>query len=230
MPNRTRQACRSMVSACLLLTVFVAAGCAEPGFVAHVLTGEPKVPATFELAPRPTLVIVDDPQNALGDPNYPSVVAANVTHHLKQNEVLNAMQVVSQDRLSALASQMGDRYPTTPIDRIGQRLNAEQVIYIYIQTVKLQVAGAYYHPVAGVEVKVIDVAEGKRLFPAAGEYDDPHSTPPGQFMSIEMKKQTVDTNRRHAGSMLARKLAERVGLEVAQLFYEHLPIDDGPGA
>ncbi len=226
----TRQVGRDVLCACVFVAMLFSAGCEGPGFIAHVLAGEPKVPATFILTPRPTLVIVDDPHNALGDPNYPAVVAANVGHHLKKNEVLDATQIISQDRLSSLATQMGDRYPMSPIDRIGARLNAEQVIYVYIRTVKMQVAGAYHHPVAGIEVKVIDVAEGTRLFPKAGEYDDPQTTPPGQFMSIEMNRQTIDTSRRHAGSMLARELAERVGLEVAQLFYKHVPIDDGPGS
>lgn len=221
-----------------MLFALILTGCTEPGFVAHVLTGEPKVPAKYTLMPRPTLVIVDDPHNALGDPNYPAVVATNVGFHLHKNNALDASDkegqasphIISQDRLSELATRMGDRYPTTPIDRIGARLNAEQVIYVYVRSVKLQVAGAYYHPVAGVEVKVIDVAEGKRLFPKPGEYDDPQTTPPGHFMSVEMKRQTIDTNRRHAGSMLARSLAERIGQEVAQLFYKHVPIDDGPGS
>jgi len=228
-PTRCGRIANALVAACLLTALMLIAGCTEPGFLAHVLTGPAKVPAKFTLEPRPTLVVVDDPTNLLGDRNYPAVVAANVGFHLEKNEALDPTMIISQDRLSTLAAQLGDRYPTTPIDRIGARLKAEQVIYIYIRTVKLQVAGAYYHPVAGVEVKVIDVTDGKRLFPKAGQYDDPQTTPPGHMMSIEMKRQTIDPDRRHAPAMLARGLAERVGWEVAQLFYKHVPIDDQEG-
>ncbi len=230
MPNfRTAGRWAPSLIVCCVALLF--GGCTEPGFVAHVLTGPEKVKAvhTFE-TPRRTLVIVDDPKNALGDPNYPAVVGANVGFHLKKNEVLTAEQIVSQDHLATLAARMGDRYATTPIDQIGSRLNAEQVIYVLIRSVKMQVAGAYYHPVAVVEVKVIDAVNGSRLFPKPGEYNDPKTSPPGHTLSVELKRQTVDLNRRHTGSMLARTLAERVGLQVAQLFYEHVPPDDSPGS
>ncbi len=220
---------RCVTSVVLLIGVLFLTGCPGPGFVAHVLTGPPKVKARYTLAPRPTLVIVDDAQNALGDPNYPAVVGANVGFHLTQNQALEPTQIVSQDHLSSLAVQLGDRYLTTPIDRIGARLKAEQVIYVRVRSVKMQIAGAYYHPVATVEVKVIDAVQGTRLFPKAGGYIDPQTTPPGLTLSIELQRQTIDPNRRHASSMLARHLAERVGLEVAQVFYDHVPPEDSPG-
>ncbi len=220
---------RLTVLAALIFSALSAGGCAEPGFIAHVIAGPDHVKARYTLEPRPTLVIVDDPQNALGDPNFPAVVGANVGHNLIQNEVLDAGLVVSQDHLSSLAVQLGDRYPTTPIDRIGTRLKAQQVIYVRVISVKMQIAGAYYHPTAVVEVKVIDAQTGSRLFPKAGEYSDPETTPPGLTFPIEMKRQTLDENRRHARSMLARSLAERIGLEVAQIFYDHLPIDNSLG-
>ncbi len=212
--------------AALLLAVLSVAGCQEPGFLAHVIAGPDQVKALHTLELVPTLVIVDDPRNALGDPNYPAVVGANVGHHLKENQVLEAPLIVSQDHLSALAVRLGDRYPTTPIDRIGSRLHAEQVIHVLVRSVSMQVAGAYYHPTAMVEVKVIDAGTGARLFPKAGEYTDPQATPPGLNFSIELRHQTIDTNRRHAPSMLARSLAERIGLEVAQVFYDHVPPED----
>jgi len=210
-------------------SVLSAIGCAEPGFLAHVIAGPDQVKAQYTLAAVPTLVIVDDPREALSDPNFPAVVGANVGHHLVQNKVLEPAQVVSQDHLSALAVQLGDRYATTPIDRIVARLGAEQVIHVLVRSVSMQVAGAYYHPVAVVEVKVIDATTGARLFPGAGKYDDPQATPPGVTLSVELKRQTIDTDRRYAPSMLARRLSERIGLEVAQVFYDHVPPDDSPG-
>jgi hypothetical protein len=217
-------------SVVLLVAVLFLSGCPGPGFLAYVIHGPPEVKAQYMLAERATLVIVDDPYNALGDPNYPAIVGANVGYHLKENGALEPTQVVSQDRLSSLAAQLGDRYPTTPIDVIGARLKADQVIYIRVRSVKMQIAGAYYHPVAVVEVKVIDALDGVRLYPKAGEYTDPQTTPPGQTLSIELQRQTIDPNRRHAGSMLARSLAERIGLEVAQMFYDHVPPEDSPGS
>ncbi len=229
MGESVRKRVRSGWVAALVLAVLSLAGCQGPGFVSYVLTGPDKVKAAYTLELRPTLVIVDDPTNALGDRNFPAVIGANVGFNLKQNEVLTPELIVSQDRLSSLAVQMGDRYPAMPIDRIGTRLKAQQVIYVHVRSVRMQVAGAYYHPEAVVEVKVIDAQTGARLFPKAGEYQDPLTTPPGLTFAVEMKRQTLDENRRHAQSMLTRSLAERVGLEVAQVFYDHVPPDDSLG-
>jgi hypothetical protein len=215
--------------ALLMLAAMCLVGCPGPGFVSYVIHGPDQVKARYTLEQRPTLVIVDDPQNAMGDPNFPAVVAANVGYHLTKNQVLESGLIVSQDHLSSLANQMGDRYMTTPIDRIGARLKAQQVIHVRVRSVKMQVAGAFYHPTAAVEVKLIDAQAGTRLFPKAGEYSDPQMTPPGLTLPVEMKRQTIDDTRRHAPAMLARNLAERIGLEVAQVFYDHVPHDDSLG-
>lgn len=244
-PRCTRQPGFIARVALLTLAALTAAGCEGPGFLAYVITGPGKVKARYTLEHRPTLVIVDDPNRALGDPNYPTVVGANVGFQLKHNQALPESLVVSQDRLLSLAARMGDDYATTPIDRIGARLDADQVIYILVRSMNMQLAPGYYKPTAVVEVKVIDTPTGKRLFPKPGTYPNPQQTPPGhtppghtppghtppgQILSVEMKRQALDPGRRHAESMLARRLAERIGLEVAQLFYDHDRPDTSPGS
>jgi hypothetical protein len=216
-------------AAVLALAVLSAAGCKGPGFLAYVIAGPKKIPARYTLEPRPTLVIVDDPSRALGDPNYATVVGANVGFHLKQNQALPETMIVSQDKLSALASELGEDYASTPVDRIGARLGADQVVYVLVRSVTMQVAPGYFKPLAVVEVKVIDTPTGRRLFPDPGVYQDPRQMPPGHTLSIEMTRQTLDPGHRQAAATLARSLSEKIGLEVAQLFYRHAPIDTSPG-
>lgn len=212
----------------MLLMCLLCAGCEGPAFVAHVIAGPPKVKAQYKLEPRPTLVIVDDPQQMLGDLNNPIVVGANVGYNLKENGVLLPEQVISQDHLSVLMAQMGERYMATPIDQIGQRLNAEQVIHVLVRSASMVSDNTYYEPTAKVEVKVIDALTGKRLFPTIGEGKNPKPNEPGELMVIRLKRQTLDETRRHALQTLTRGLAERVGLEVAGLFYDHISPDDEP--
>jgi hypothetical protein len=213
-------------AALLVLVCLACAGCEGPGFAAYVIAGPPKIKAKYTLEKRPTLVIVDDPRNTLGNPNYPVVVGANVGFHLQGNKALLPEQVVSQDRLSVLASQMGNRYPLTPIDQIGARLGADQVIHVMIRSASMRADNTYYQPTAAVEVKVIDTRTGKRLFPEADGSTGTVATRPGQSLSVALPRQTLDETRRHALPTLARDLAERVGQEVAQLFYQHVAIDD----
>lgn len=212
----------------VLSSLVFCAGCEGPGFLAYVIAGPPKVDAQFVLDKRPTLVVVDDPNLLLGDPSYPAVVGANVGFNLIQNKALPESMVVSQDRLTTLAKELGNRYGVTPIDQVGKTLGAEQVIYVFIRTVSVQVDNTYYHPTASVEVKVIDVPTGGRLFPVKASDPVNNATPPGYNLTVGLRKQTMDETRRTALTMLARSLAERIGLETAQLFYKHVPAETKP--
>lgn len=212
----------------LMLACIGLSGCAGPGFVGYVIAGPPKVKAKYTLKPAATLVIVDDPKQLLGDPNFPAVVGANVGYHLTQNDVLTTEQLIPQDHLSTLAAQLDDRYPATPIDQIGARLDAQQVIHVLVRSTDLEADNTYYRPVATVEVKVIDTATGERLFPKPADQPANRATAPGYTLDIEMKSRTLDTTRRAALTMLARELSERIGLEVAQVFYTHVPPDAEP--
>jgi len=220
---RPHAALMMLAVSCLCLV-----GCEGPGFIGYVIAGPPKVKAKYTLEPAATLVIVDDPRGLLGDPNFPAVVGANVGFHLTHNEVLTAEQVVPQDHLSTLAAQLGDRYLGTPIDQIGARLDAKQVIHVLVRSANLEADNTYYQPVATIEVKVIDTATGERLFPRPADQPASHATAPGYTLNVQMKSQTLDTTRRSALPMLARSLSERIGLEVAQVFYDHVPADTEP--
>lgn len=225
-PDRSKRLYASLMI--LALSCLCLAGCEGPGFVGYVIAGPPKVKAKYKLEPAATLVIVDDPQELLGDPNFPAVVGANAGFHLTQNGVLKAEQVVPQDHLSTLANQLEDRYLSTPIDQIGARLDAKQVIHVLIRSVNLKADNTYYQPVATFEVKVIDTGTGERLFPKPADQPASRATAPGYTVNVEMMSQTLDTTRRSALTMLARSLSERIGLEVAQVFYDHVPPDAEP--
>jgi len=222
------------------LSCMLAVGCAEPGFVAYVVTGPPKIEAVHTLDPATTLVIVDDPDNQLGDPNHAAVVGANVGFHLVKNEAIDETLLITQDRLSAYAGLQGDAYHATPIDQVGKALGAKQVVYVSIRSVDLSSKNTYYEPTAKISVKVIDSETGEKLFPlpkdkdampdvaiasseVEGLIDTAEADQPtaGHGMVVQMDRQTLDDNRRTVLSMMARTLAEQCGLEVAQLFYKH---------
>lgn len=228
----TRNHAMSLVRglSCLIpvLMCLACVGCEAPGFVAHVIKGPPKVDAAYALKDRPTLVMVDDPQDKLGDRNDLAVIGANVGYHLIENEAITEDHLVTQDRLSAFVAEQGERYRSMPIDAVGRQLGADQVIYVLVKSSRLQSKNTYYEPTAVVEVKVIDARAGRRLFPDVDE-DAPGPRPkPGHSLTVQMKRQTLDETRRYALSEMSKSLAERVGLEVAQLFYKHLPPDSEP--
>lgn len=210
---------RTWPAAALLLTAALAsAGC--EGFAFLAALGGETVPAMYELQDRPTLIMVEDPHNALGDASLNRLIASHADHHLRDHEVLSE-PAVPQGELAALAERLGDAYARTPIDEVGQALEAEQVIHVLIDSVSLQAAPGVYRPTVTAEVRVIDAVESRRLFPASRRVEDPDSRPPGHPIRTQLTYRTDETEARALEVSLKRALAERLGEDVAQVFYKH---------
>ena len=79
--------------------------------------------------------------------------------------------------------------------------------------------------VVGSSPATLDAHSGARLFPKARDDTPSEARPPGMVLTVQLRHQTIDSGRRDAASLLARRLAERIGLEVAQLFYDHAEPD-----
>ena len=222
---------RTLASLLLLLAMLLAAaGCEALGFVASL--GGEKVKAVYELPVRTTLVVVDDPTQQFSSPVLSGVVAYNFNFHLEQNILKpDAKQakplVVSQRVLAAIRAELDDEYASTPIDTLGKLAEAEQVIYVLIESAKLQTAPNVYRPTALARVKVIDVAKGTRLFPQPRPFPDPAAPPPGHPVRVQMSASTGDPNGRGLDAMLAHGLAEQLGQQIAQVFYEHKKPEPG---
>lgn len=217
-PPRRRIALACVLAASLLPIV----GCEAVSMVALMATGGDKVKPVFILPDRPTAIIVDDRQNRLGNPVLAGVVGSNVAYHLKKNGAITA-RIVPEKQVAALAAKLGEQYATTPIDQVGRLLGARQVIYLDIEQADLLAAPGAYRPTARVELKVIDAVSGTRLYPPPPPIDEPGVPSRGRSVGVQMPYQTVGTPSRGANAMLARELAERIGLEVARLFYEYRP-------
>lgn len=213
---------RPLLAPLLLVVLTLASvGCEGPAFLASAFTGDKKkVDAVFTLEDRPTLIVVDDPDRRLGSTTLAGVASANTAFHLKRNDVLTSRIVPERD-VSNLAAQLGSEFYKIPIDDLGRRLGAEQVIYASVDSVTLQAAPTLYRPLAVVQVKVIDAAEGRRLFPPPPPIAEPGAPSRGRTIQVELRPKGVNTESQGTDAMMARQLAERVGLEIAQLFYEH---------
>ncbi len=197
-------------------------GCAGFGFLAHLVGAGEKIPASYKLADRPTAILVDDPDNALGAPALPGVIANNIRHNLQKQGVLKTASFITQDAVRDLAKQLDKQFPITPIDTLGHRLGADQVIHVEIESATL-----YAHtrqvtrPICAVRVKVIDVVHHKRLFPPTNALTDTSHTPPGHHVQVSLNYNAADVGGPGLEAMLAQHLAEQTGKKVAKLFYDH---------
>jgi hypothetical protein len=208
-----------MMRLTLAILTFVLVGCTPLSYISTVITRD-TVPAAYELSDRPTLVLVDDPGGQLGSAVLANVVADKIMSDLKQRELV--IQFVALTELQALADALGDDYATTPIDLIGRRLGAEQVLYVKIAALQLLGEPSMLRPRARVQVKVIDAQGSARLFPAPGD-----GLAQGYDLLVEMQHRYGDNADPGESAMLLREVAERIGRDVARLFYEYEPSPPG---
>jgi len=210
---------RRIVTLANLLALLTLSGCA-----AAILFEERHIDAVYELDPTlRTLVIVEDnPTRGFGVPTVPNIIASRVMHELSQAEPYRSgdktrFEFVNLAQLNNLMVREGNDYKKLTIFDIGRRLNAEQVIYVYVDSITNRGDGAMSRPTAHVQVKVIDIVNARRVFPDDSSETGYHP------ITIDMQYQH-DSQMSHAAvAGLTQKLANMIGTDVAWLFFRHWP-------
>lgn len=195
----------------LAASAAVLPGCNVVGPVAYLIHGPDKVGAVHTLEPaRPTVVFVDDANSRLPSRSLRVDIASAAEKYLLREECLkdmitnrSAVQAASEDRLGTPLS----------IIEIGQKVNAEVVIYVEMQDFGISPDGQTFSPFATARVKVMDVKAGKRVWPEQRE---------GWPVLLKPTPQPDAAPTTLAARLEAsRLLANEVGKAVAQLFYTH---------
>lgn len=206
----------------LCVTAWIGQGCEGPAAVMDAFQNGEPVAALYILPDVRTVVVVDDPKNFMGNPGLVRQIGTTAVHFLRHEQALETAEFVEPRDIALLEARLDEKWTSMPIAEIGRRLGAEQVIYARIKQVTMHVAGNVYRPEAVLDVKVLQSADGKRLWPNATALPDPEKAAPSHTLTIQMKYETRDS--RYFGDAtpddLARKLAERIGQELAQLFYD----------
>ena len=230
---------RPTAFALLICVLWLGAGCNVVRLVAQAFPQ--KTPATYKLADRPTLVLVDDPQRLFDEPTAVRRIAFGINEQLQREKVLQS--VVPQEQLASLKVTMADDFAKLGVDQIGRSLKARQVIHVHIVSVKLFTQPGLLEPTGVVDVKVIDTAARKRLFPAppgipAARRPADDSTveqsapdfsilPGGHRVTSQLLSRGADSPDRAANRLMERRLADRIARDVARLFHDYLPRQPG---
>jgi hypothetical protein len=196
----------------------VLAGCNIVAPAYAIASGPAKKPAEFILEDRPTLVFVDDRSNVMSRRNLRRQIADRISEDLMVHHAVT--QTISPRDGMAVANEETHGKPM-PIDAIGRAVGAEQVIYIEMQAFALSADGTTPMPKARCAVKVIDVANRMKLFP--GEFGD-------DARMIDVAAGPVSTQLYQSTATLRQVediLADKVGTELATLFYESSPREPG---
>lgn len=213
--SATRACARALptlsLGAALLLGLGIG-GCNYLIPASYLIEGPPKEEARYELPRRKTVVYVDDRANRMTRAALRTAVGEEVGTLLLQQALVP--EVISAKDAVAYARRVDTSDKQVSIRKIGEAVGAEQVIYIDVDDYRISSDGATPQPAAVVNVKVIDVASGARLWP--------DGTDAGETLVVRTREQSLDlygssAGRRKVEDALAKQLAE----DVSKLFYEH---------
>ena len=176
----------------------------------YIVDGGPKADAAFTLPEKKTVVIVDDSTNHMSRVAMRSTLGDTVAEQLLEQDLVPEV-ISTRDAIAVMRKSDSAGHPMS-IQRIGEALGVDQVIYLKIDQFSLVGSGIDRAPEAIVLVKVIDVTSGARLWPNAGS-----EAVRGQLLDIEPSATSTSAGRRE----IEDKLAAETGEEVAKLFYRH---------
>lgn len=189
---------------------------------AFLAMGQTKTPAMYQLEDRPTVVFVDDRNNAIpiNSSRIRRGIADNVSNELMAHELVT--QTISPRDAMSLARNRDREGNLLSMEAIGQAVGAEQLIYIRMISFRGSSDNLTNRPAAVCHVKVIDVVTRARLFPpGGGETEWQEVSVIGQTMSLELYRYTE--GRRKITDSLSATIAD----QVAKLFYKHIPDELG---
>ena len=177
----------------------------------------PPIKAVYEPEDQPTAIVIDDPRHQI-----PSLQEVNLISHIAGTMLVDEEMIEDIKPANAVAElQLNQKdFGSWPVDRIGQAVGAKQVIYVLVELFAIKDSDQMYRPTAITRVKVVDAQTGKRLFPA----DKPEGYP---VVTRLAPKGHESTGTAGLETVLTRKLAEKMAVDVAHLFYKHAPTPVG---
>ncbi len=107
------------------------------------------------------------------------------------------------------------------IERIAREAGVEQIVYVEVKGFALTLDGFTPRPTAVANIKVLDVAANTKVFPGGGN-------PGGREVVAQVRE--VDPSNYESFAKRRRvedDLAFKMGVTVAELFYEHQRVDLG---
>jgi hypothetical protein len=230
MPRRRPQsAVRLAAVTTLLAAVLTLAGCGVSALMYNL--APPTIEKEHLLPDRPTLVLVDDPGGELGDPALASQMAAHVYDLLIAQKVLSPQHAVQLAGINELSQEHGKDFKNLPVDEVGRELGAQQVVHVHVQAALWVPQAGMWKPTGSARVKVINVADGRRLFPGEDVIDGVAALPPRSrgIVVTELQPRASTNVEQTEIPAIQKLLANRLARDTARVFYDW-QVDRDPGA
>jgi hypothetical protein len=187
------------------------AGCQALGVLLYKAAGEPDVPAQYELPQKTALVLVENFRHASISADDADLLSRLINAKLAQK---NLVPLVGPEKLIELKSAQPAEYRKMTVVEIAQKFDAEQVIYVHLQSggVTSMGGGSVKQGKASVLVRVIDVSTGENAWPTGIE--------DGRLLSTETNPATVGTKPE---SEIRLHMYDDLAFQVVRLFYKWKP-------
>jgi hypothetical protein len=195
-----------------LLLALTSGGCNVIGYAAQTVAGSDKVDAVYALPKRSTVVVAEkysNPSEAVFDDEP---LASFVSDELRAHNA--AVTLVPPERVYTMRKGSGvEKWRAMTIDAVGRAVGAEQVLYVNIKSLSVQVApgSEMMKGQSDVRVWLVDSASGATVWPADASDGWPVGTQTTMYRREEgATESSVRTD-------LLRQTADRI----AKLFYSY---------
>ncbi len=207
------------------------AGCNIASPIAYVLHPEPQVSAEYTLSNVPTVIFIDDRRNRINPTRLRRVIADEATTLLMEEGVISEQFMISPRDAMIMARRQDRSGTVISLEKVGELVGAQQLIYMDVEQFALTHNGVTPAPRSISKVKVLDLVNGKRVFPDPGgesmtdyftlNVEIPSPSPHG-FNTAKVRNEMND------------ELALLTGERLAKLFYNYMESElgdrlDGPG-
>jgi len=200
-----------LITLALLTVLTCIPGCNIATPIAYAIHGPEKINPVYTLPEHATTVVfVDDPSSKIAQRRLRYAMADTATDQLLGKRVLTDMLEPRGIIAAATKESHSERMSIT---ELGKSVGADIVIYAVVTNFSLTPETGSYIPQAFLRVKVIDVAQGKRVWPDS-EFGHP--------IEVQIPQLPGLSPEGNAGQLaIEQKLAVRAGLGISQLFYRH---------
>jgi hypothetical protein len=192
---------------------------------AYIIEGPGTIDPQYVLADRPTVVFVDDRGNLLSPAALRRDIALKVSEDLMVHECISEPNMIRPTDAMTVARTNDSASKLMSIDDIGRSVGAQQIIYVEVKAFQRSPDNFSPRPYALTHVRVVDIENRTRLFPAP---DDSGSSAPAVPVQTVMQPITgSEYDSRSSELAVYKALALEVGRDIGELFYEHERVDLG---
>lgn len=203
------------LAAGLFMMVATTSGCHDMAVLWANMQGGDTVDAEYTLAKGPLLVLVDDRRGLVSEPRAIRELHETIADNFIRFDVNS--RVIPYREVQRF-QQNEPKYDKMSVREIGEKLGADQVIYVDVEKFTLfsEPGAPLFKGQFAVRVKVLTTERKAevRLWPQQGK---------GKLVTAETPPTPTDGDK--SASDIAAELGIKGGQQVAGLFYEHKEFD-----